>query len=97
MPRSAINEIAAEGAGFAGFAAHLDMIPADPDMLAMPDLTRMAQLPWKPEAAWVPCDLHMDGSIVDQAPRATLQRIISAASEAGYSFMTGVWSRSFSC
>lgn len=90
VPRAAINEIAAEGAGFAGFAAHLDMIPADPDLLAMPDLTRMAQLPWKPEAAWIPCDLHMEGSIVEQAPRATLQRVIEAASEAGFSFKSGV-------
>ena len=90
VPRSAIDEIAAEGAGFAGFAAFLDMTPAHPDMLAMPDLSRMAQLPWKPEAAWVPCDVHMDGAIVDQGPRATLRRVIAAAGEAGYSVMTGV-------
>ncbi|MCY3880220.1 MAG: type III glutamate--ammonia ligase [Rhodobacteraceae bacterium] len=90
VPRAAIDDIAAEGAGFAGFAAYLDMSPADPDLLAMPDLTRMAQLPWKAETAWVPCDIEMEGKRVEQAPRATLQRLITAAAEAGYSFKTGV-------
>lgn len=90
VPRTAINEVAAEGAGFAGFAAYLDMIPADPDILGMPDLSRMMQLPWKPEVAWVPCDLYMDGKVVEQAPRIILQRVIKAAIDSGYRFMSGV-------
>ncbi len=53
VPAAAIDRIAAEGAGFAGFATWLDMTPADPDMLAMADLASLIQLPWKPEVAWV--------------------------------------------
>ena len=90
VPKAAFAEICAEGAGFAGFAAHLDMIPSDPDMMAMPDLSRMVHLPWKPVAAWVPCDPHLNGQIVEQAPRVVLQRLIEAAAEVGYSFMSGV-------
>jgi glutamine synthetase len=36
VPSAAINEMAAAGAGFAGFATWLDMTPADPDMFALP-------------------------------------------------------------
>ena len=34
VPASAIDTMAEEGAGFAGFATWFDMTPADPDMLA---------------------------------------------------------------
>ena len=32
VPAAAIDQMQAEGAGFAGFATYLDMTPADPDM-----------------------------------------------------------------
>jgi glutamine synthetase len=37
VPASAINDMVANGAGFAGFATWLDMTPADPDLFARPD------------------------------------------------------------
>ena len=58
-----------DGAGFAGFAVGLDMTPAHPDMLAIPDAACAIQLPWKPEVAWVPSTLVMEGEEVAQAPR----------------------------
>ncbi len=90
VPASAMEDMAKEGAGFAGFAAHLDMTPADPDMFAMPDLERMQRLPWKPALAWIPCDLYMNGEVVNQAPRATLRRVLERADSMGYSVLTGV-------
>ncbi len=90
VPLSAIDDIAAEGAGFAGFAAYLDMTPADSDMLAMPDLERMIQLPWQKQTAWVPCDLVLDGERVQHAPRVVLQNVMASAAGAGMSFLTGV-------
>ena len=90
VPDAAINDIAADGAGFAGFAVYLDMTPADTDMLAMPDLSRMIQLPWQKETAWVPCDPHMDGKAVQQAPRMVLQNVVNDFAEAGMFALTGV-------
>ena len=52
VPAAAISEMQNNGAGFAGFATWLDMTPAHPDMLAIPDPTSVVQLPWKPEVAW---------------------------------------------
>ena len=38
VPTSAMEAVAKEGAGFAGFAAWFDMTPADPDVLAIPEI-----------------------------------------------------------
>ncbi len=90
VPLEAIDEMEADGAGFAGFAAHLDMTPAHPDMLAVPDPDAAVQLPWKPKIAWVPANCVMEGKSVDQAPRNTLCRLIEKAKEHGMSIQTGV-------
>ena len=68
VPASAIDGVAKSGAGFAGFAAWFDMTPADPDMLVMPEVDSLIQLPWKPEVAWVTGDLIMGGKPVDAEP-----------------------------
>lgn len=57
VPAQSIDEMAAAGAGFAGFAAWLDMTPADPDVLAVPDTASLFPLPWRPEVAWLPAAL----------------------------------------
>ena len=79
VPAQAIGGMQKSGAGFAGFAAWLDMTPAHPDMFAMPDADAVIQLPWKPEVAWVPGDLYMDGEKIAQAPRNVLQAQIAKA------------------
>jgi len=90
VPAAAIDRITNEGAGFAGFAAWLDMTPADPDVLAMADPKSMIQLPWKPEVAWVAGDLIMHGKPVEQSPRRVLARQVQRAAELGYAVRTGV-------
>jgi glutamine synthetase type III len=90
VPAAAIGQMQRNGAGFAGFAAHLDMTPADPDVLAVPDPESLIRLPWKPEVGWLAADLHMGGKIVEQAPRYVLQQQIAAASKLGYRMKTGV-------
>ncbi|HEX5656782.1 MAG TPA: type III glutamate--ammonia ligase, partial [Polyangiales bacterium] len=90
VPAAAIDKIAAEGAGFAGFATWLDMTPADPDMLAMALPETAIQLPWKPEVAWVVGELVMGGKPVEQAPRRVLTRQIQRAAERGYTLKCGV-------
>jgi glutamine synthetase len=91
VPAQAIDTMAANGAGFAGFATHLDMTPADPDILAIPDPNNLFQLPWQPEVAWMPADLYtMDGRPIDQTPRLVLKRVLQQAQEMGYSVRTGV-------
>ena len=90
VPAQAITEMQEEGAGFAGFATWLDMTPAHPDMLAVPDPSSLFQLPWKPEVAWMPSNLIMEGRSVAQAPRNVLCRLIDEAASEGLYVKTGV-------
>ncbi len=90
VPTSAIAGMQKDGAGFAGFAAWLDMTPADSDMFAIPDPDSLIQLPWKPEVAWLAADLYMDGKEVAHAPRNTLKRVLAEAETQGYYMKHGV-------
>jgi glutamine synthetase len=89
-PAAAIGDMAKEGAGFAGFASWLDMTPADPDVLAIPDSASLIQLPWKREVGWLAADPYMNGKLVDQAPRNILKKVKEKAAKAGYQIKTGV-------
>ena len=88
VPASAVAEMQESGAGFAGFAAWLDMTPAHPDMFVIPDPNSVIQLPWKPEVAWVAGDPWMDGAPVAQAPRNVLKRLRDSSGT--LRLMTGV-------
>ena len=90
VPAQAIADMQKDGAGFAGFATWLDLTPAHPDMLAVPDPDSVIQLPWKKEVAWVASDCIMDDKTVDQTPRATLKRLIAEAASDGMHVKTGV-------
>ena len=90
VPAQAIADMQVEGAGFAGFATWLDLTPAHPDMLAVPDPDSVIQLPWKPEVAWVAANCMMDDAPVMQAPRNVLNKLISDAVAEGMYVKTGV-------
>lgn len=90
VPAAAAAELAGSGAGFAGFAAWLDMTPADPDVLAIPDVTSLMVLPWQPDVAWVATDLQVEGVALEQSPRRVLQRQIARAAAMGLQFRSGV-------
>jgi glutamine synthetase len=89
VPAAAIDTIAEEGAGFAGFAAWLDLTPADPDVLAIPDRSALIQLPWQRDVAWMPADLYWaTGAEIAQTPRLVLKKVLAQAE--GYRIKTGV-------
>ena len=90
VPASAISEMQKDGAGFAGFAAHLDMTPADADMFGLPDSEQLIQLPWKPEVGWLPSDIYLNGKIVEHGPRTVLKNILADAKSKGYRLKSGV-------
>ncbi|MCY3769833.1 MAG: type III glutamate--ammonia ligase [Gammaproteobacteria bacterium] len=90
VPARAIGAMQEEGAGFAGFAAWLDMSPADGDMFAVPDPESLIQLPWKPEVGWLAGDLYIDGQAIEASPRVALKAQIAKAEKQGYRLKTGV-------
>ncbi|MCV6596822.1 MAG: type III glutamate--ammonia ligase [Mangrovicoccus sp.] len=90
VPAQAIADMQKDGAGFAGFATWLDLTPAHPDMLAVPDAEAVIQLPWKPEVAWLPANPIMEDAPVDQAPRNVLAKLVAEAAEQGLRVKTGI-------
>ena len=90
VPAEAIADMEKDGAGFAGFATWLDLTPAHPDMLGVPDASAAIQLPWKKEVAWVPARCIMEGQNLAQAPRNVLARLVDQAADLGLDVKTGV-------
>jgi glutamine synthetase len=82
VPVTAIDDLLEVGAGFAGFAAGpLSQTPADPDILAIPDLDSYVQLPWQPNVAAMQCDPTVEGVRWPYAPRIILQQVLARAAE----------------
>jgi len=91
IPIQAIDLLMDGGAGFAGFAAGpMGQSPADPDMLAVPDLDTYARAPWQPNTAVVQCDIHVDGEPWPYSPRVILKRQLAELAERGWVLKTGV-------
>ena len=90
VPTRAIKEMQENGAGFAGFAAWLDMSPADSDMFGVPDPESLIQLPWNKEVGWLASDLWMNGKPVEASPRVMLKKQIKKLSKQGLQMKSGV-------
>ena len=91
VPATNFDEMAASGAGFAGFAAgHLGQGPHDSDIMSIPDLRSLTVLPWRENVAWLAGNLHVDGQPWPYCPRTILCRQIERAKEKGYILNVGV-------
>ena len=90
VPAPALEALERSGAGFAGFAAWLELSPACGDLLAYPDPDSLMPLPGQEEVGWVATDLVLDGEPLPQCPRGVLRRQLERASERGLLFRTGV-------
>ena len=90
VPTRAIKEMQEAGAGFAGFAAWLDMSPADSDMFGIPDPDSLIQLPWNKEVGWLASDLWMNGKPVEASPRIMLKKQIKNLKKKGLTMKSGV-------
>ena len=90
VPAQAISKMQKNGAGFAGFAAWLDMTPADADMFAIPDPDSLIQLPWNKEVGWLASDLWMNGKPVKASPRVMLKDQIKKLDKKNLNMKSGV-------
>ena len=90
VPAHAIKEMQSAGAGFAGFAAWLDMSPADSDMFGIPDPDSLIQLPWNKEVGWLASDLWMNGKPVEASPRVMLKKQIQKLKKQNLIMKSGV-------
>jgi glutamine synthetase len=91
VPASAVDRLAADGVGFAGFAAGaIGQRPSDPDIMAMPDAGSFTPLPFiRPGLAMVHCDPHVEGEPWPFAPRLILRAALARLAATGHSARLG--------
>jgi glutamine synthetase len=91
VPIEAVDELASDGVGFAGYAAGaLGQRPQDPDIVAIPDPSSYLALPFvQPGLAVVHCDPHVEGRAWPFAPRVILKTQLARAAEAGLEMKVG--------
>src|SRR5687767_13419666 len=78
VPVSGLAAVAAEGAGFAGFAiSGMGMEPHGPDFMARGDLSSLTPVPWQPGYGRVVCIGHVDGKPWPYDTRYVLQQQIA--------------------
>ena len=91
VPATHLDDMAEEGAGFAGFAAgEMGQGPHSPDMMAIPDFNSLTILPWRKNIAWVAGNVHVEGREWEYCPRTILRRQLDRARQLGFEYRTGV-------
>ncbi len=82
-----------EGVGFDGSSVEGFARIDESDMMAMPDPSTFAILPWRPQenrVARIFCDIqHPDGTPFEGDPRYVLRRNLKRASDLGFTFYVG--------
>ncbi len=75
VPVEAVDELATDGVGFAGYAVGaIGQEPRDPDLMAIPDTSSFLPIPFIKEGlAIVHCDPHVEGKPWPFAPRNILR------------------------
>ena len=88
LPEALDEGIGFDGSSIEGFA-RID----ESDMIAMPDPTTFALIPWRPQeraVARMYCDiLHPDGTPFEGDPRYVLRRNLKRAADLGFTFYVG--------
>ncbi len=90
VPSSSADQLLADGAGFAGYAAGaMGQRPSSPDIVAMPDLSSYMAAPWQPGLAIVQCDPTCEGEPWPYAPRVILREQLERLGNAGFTMGVG--------
>ncbi|HWC86496.1 MAG TPA: type III glutamate--ammonia ligase [Solirubrobacteraceae bacterium] len=90
IPAHHLDDLLAEGAGFAGFAAgDIGQGPHDPDLIAIPDPRSLTVLPWRPSVARFACDVTVEGEPWPYCPRTILRGALDRAAALGYEMKLG--------
>ncbi|MEM7195849.1 MAG: type III glutamate--ammonia ligase [Pseudomonadota bacterium] len=91
VPIAHLQDMMAGSELFTGAA--LDGVPqdvSDEEVAAHPDIGSCMIVPWKPELAWFASDLYCEGKPFDACNRGILKRVLTEASDMGYTVNCGI-------
>lgn len=76
---------------YTGYALDgLGQSPNDDEIASVPDTTRGHPLPWNPEVAWFPADLHFHGHPYPLSTRVALKNVLAQAEQMGFRCNLGI-------
>lgn len=86
VPVEAVDQLATEGVGFAGYAVGaIGQEPKDPDLIAIADAASFTPVPFiRDGLAIVHCDPYVEGRPWPYAPRNILKQVIATVDDAGF-------------
>lgn len=91
VPIDHLAQMAAGSERYTGYALDgLGQAPNEDELVSIPDLGHVIQLPWEPKLAWMPADLAFRGEPYPLSTRVALKRQLAAAAELGFGFDLGI-------
>lgn len=91
VPLEHLNRVIRGSELFTGAALEgLGQGPHDDELAVLPDPNAITQLPWKPEVAWMPGNLYLNGESWPMCSRTILQKQVERAASMGFIFNLGI-------
>lgn len=91
VPIDHLAHMAAGSERYTGYALDgLGQAPNEDELVSIPDLGHVVQLPWEPALAWMPADLAFRGEPYPLSTRVALKRQLAEAAALGFGFDLGI-------
>ncbi|MFT4046230.1 MAG: type III glutamate--ammonia ligase [Solimonas sp.] len=91
VPITHLKHMAEGSERYTGYALDgLGQMPNEEELTAIPDFSRLIQLPWEPKIAWIPSDNHFQGQPYPLNTRVALQGQLAEAAKLGYGMNLGI-------
>lgn len=91
VPIEHLPQMAQGSERYTGYALDgLGQAPNDDELISLPDLDHIIQLPWEPKIAWMPADLIFQKQPYALSTRVALQNMLAKAAEMGFGLNLGI-------
>ncbi len=91
VPIDHLEQMAQGSERYTGYALDgLGQAPNDDEIVSLPDLGRLIQLPWEPKIAWIPADNGFQGKPYALNTRVALKNVLARAERLGFGFNLGI-------
>lgn len=91
VPLAHLPQMAAGSERYTGYALDgLGQAPNDDEIVSVPDLDHVVQLPWEAKIAWMPADNYFRGKPYALNTRVALKNVLAQAAQLGFGMNLGI-------